>query len=32
MEVSAKTEDRFCVVSVLHERIDAAARPMRHRW
>lgn len=25
MEVSAKTEDHFCVVSVLHERIDAAA-------
>ncbi|NUH65366.1 STAS domain-containing protein [Sulfitobacter sp. S0837] len=25
MEVSTKTEDRFCVVSVLHERIDAAA-------
>lgn len=25
MEVSAKTEDRFCLVSVLHDRIDAAA-------
>jgi|TARA_R110002049_G_scaffold44333_5_gene129999 anti-sigma B factor antagonist len=25
MEVSAKTEDRFCVVSVMHQRIDAAA-------
>lgn len=25
MEVSAKTEDRFCVVSVLDARIDAAA-------